>query len=79
MIMSYSNYEQTVIIDGYKLLGVQSVDGNYGISEKSVKIAGVGFVDCLVSVGTLRQVDLNYEPDCGRVPSKFPRPRGHLT
>ena len=34
--MSYSNYEQTVIIDGYKLLGVQSVDGNYGISEKQL-------------------------------------------
>ena len=46
--MSYSNYEQTVIIDGYKLLGVQSVDGNYGISEKPVKIAGVGFIDAVI-------------------------------
>ena len=40
--MSYSNYEQTVIINGHRLLGVQSVDGNYGISEKPVRVAGVG-------------------------------------
>ena len=46
--MSYSNYEQSVIIDGYKLLGVQSVDGSYGISEKPIRVAGVGFVDALV-------------------------------
>jgi hypothetical protein len=46
--MSYSNYEQSVIIDGYKLLGVQSVDGNYGISEKPVRVAGVGFIDATI-------------------------------
>ena len=46
--MSYSNYEQTVIINGHRLLGVQSVDGSYGISEKPVRIAGVGFVDALI-------------------------------
>jgi len=46
--MSYSNYEQTVIIKGHRLLGVQSVDGSYGISEKPVRVAGVGFVDALI-------------------------------
>ena len=46
--MSYSNYEQTVIINGHRLLGVQSVDGNYGISEKPVRVAGVGFIDALI-------------------------------
>ena len=28
--------------------------------------AGVGLADCLVLVGTLRQVNLDQEPDCGR-------------
>ena len=46
--MSYSNYEQTVIINGHRLLGVQSVGGNYGISEKPVRVAGVGFIDALI-------------------------------
>jgi len=46
--MSYSNYEQKVIINGYELLGVQSVDGNYGISEKPVRVAGVGFIDAVI-------------------------------
>lgn len=46
--MSYSNYQQTVIINGYALSGIQSVDGSYGISEKPVKVAGVGFVDALI-------------------------------
>ena len=46
--MSYSNYEQTVIINGHRLLGVQGVDGSYGISEKPVRVAGVGFVDAIV-------------------------------
>lgn len=46
--MSYSNYEQTVIINGNRLLGVQSVDGSYGISEKPVRVAGVGFIDALI-------------------------------
>lgn len=46
--MSYSNYEQTVIINGYNLSGVQSVDGSYGIAEKPVRVAGVGFIDALI-------------------------------
>lgn len=46
--MSYSNYEQKVIINGYELLGVQSVDGSYGISEKPVRVAGVGFIDAKI-------------------------------
>jgi hypothetical protein len=46
--MSYSNYEQKVIINGYELLGIQSVDGNYGISEKPVRVAGVGFIDATI-------------------------------
>ena len=46
--MSYSNYEQTVIINGYALSGIQSVDGSYGITERPIKVAGVGFVDALV-------------------------------
>jgi len=45
--MSYSNYEQTVVINGHRLLGVQSVDGSYGISEKPIRVAGVGFIDAM--------------------------------
>lgn len=47
--MSFSNYEQNVIINGYSLSGIQSVDGSYGISEKPVKVAGVGFIDALIN------------------------------
>ena len=46
--MSYSNYEQTVVINGYALSGVQSIDGSYGIAEKPVRVAGVGFIDALI-------------------------------
>lgn len=46
--MSYSNYEQTVIVNGNRLLGIQSVDGSYGISEKPIRVAGVGFIDALI-------------------------------
>jgi hypothetical protein len=47
--MSYSNYEQKIIVNGYELLGVQSIDGSYGISEKPVRVAGVGFIDAMIS------------------------------
>jgi len=43
--MSYSNYEQTVIIESVALSGVQSVEGSYGITENPVRVAGVGFID----------------------------------
>ena len=46
--MSFSNYEQTVIINGVSLSGVQDVNGSYGISEKPIRVAGVGFVDALI-------------------------------
>ena len=46
--MSYSNYEQNVVINGYLLKGIQSVDGSYGIREKPVRVAGVGFIDAIV-------------------------------
>lgn len=46
--MSYSNYQQSVIINGYELQGVQSVSASYGISEKPVQVAGIGFVDALI-------------------------------
>ena len=46
--MSYSNYQQSVVINGYELEGVQSVDASYGISEKPVRVAGIGFVDALI-------------------------------
>ena len=46
--MSYSNYEQTVVLNGYALSGIQDVNGSYGISESPVKVAGVGFIDALV-------------------------------
>lgn len=45
--MSFSNYEQSVIINGHNLLGVQSVNGSYGITEKPIKVAGVGFIDAV--------------------------------
>tara|TARA_Y100000356_G_scaffold131464_1_gene135168 strand:- start:329 stop:1216 length:888 start_codon:yes stop_codon:yes gene_type:complete len=43
--MSYSNYEQTVIVESVALSGVQSVEGSYGITESPVRVAGVGFID----------------------------------
>ena len=46
--MSYSNYEQIVVIDEHELLGVQSVDGSYSISEKPIKVAGAGMVGAMV-------------------------------
>jgi hypothetical protein len=46
--MSYSNYEQTIVVNGCALSGVTSIDGNYGISEKAIKVAGVGFIDALI-------------------------------
>ena len=46
--MSYSNYEQTVVLNGYALSGIQDVNGSYGISESPVKVAGVGIIDELV-------------------------------
>ena len=46
--MSFSNYEQTVVINSVALSGVNSVDGSYGITERPIKVAGVGFIDALV-------------------------------
>lgn len=46
--MSFSNYQQTVIINGISLSGVQDVNGSYGINEKPVRVAGAGFVDALI-------------------------------
>ena len=43
--MSYSNYEQTVILESVALSGVQNVEGSYGITESPVRVAGVGFID----------------------------------
>lgn len=57
--MSYSNYEQTLIVNGYELLGVQSIDASYGISEKPIKLAGVGFVDALVDSPLQANVSVN--------------------
>lgn len=47
--MSFSNYEQRVIINNDELRGVQSVDGSYSINQKPINIAGVGFVDSIVA------------------------------
>jgi hypothetical protein len=46
--MSFSNYEQTVIIDSIALSGVIGANGSYGIKESPIKVAGVGFIDALV-------------------------------
>ena len=46
--MSFSNYEQTVIIDSVALSGVVGANGSYGITEAPIKVAGVGFIDALV-------------------------------
>ena len=46
--MSYSNYEQKIVLNGFALSGVQDVNGSYGISEQPLRIAGVGFVDALI-------------------------------
>lgn len=46
--MSFSNYQQSVIINDNLLAGVQSVDGSYSINQKPINIAGVGFVDALI-------------------------------
>lgn len=45
--MSYSNYEQSLVINGHRLLGVQNIDGSYGVSEKAINVAGVGFIESL--------------------------------
>lgn len=45
---TYSNYDYSLVVDGYELLGVQSVDASYGISEKPVRVAGVGFIDATI-------------------------------
>lgn len=47
--MSYSNYEQEIILDGYLLSGIQNIDGSYGITESPVKVAGVGFIDAFIN------------------------------
>lgn len=47
--MSFSNYEQTVIVNGIALSGVQNVNGSYGITEKPIRVAGVGFIDAFVN------------------------------
>ena len=47
--MSFSNYEQRVIINNDELRGVQSVDGSYSINQKPINIAGVGFVDSIIA------------------------------
>ena len=46
---SYSHYECSVVVNDYKLLGVQDVSANYGISESPIRAAGVGFIDALIS------------------------------
>jgi len=43
--MSYSNYEQTVIVNSVALSGVTNVEGSYSITETPIKVAGVGFID----------------------------------
>jgi hypothetical protein len=47
--VSFSNYQQKIIINGFALSGVKSVDGSYGINESPVRVAGVGFVDALIN------------------------------
>lgn len=46
--MSYSNYEQTLVVNGYALSGVNNIDGSYGITEKPLRVAGVGFIDAII-------------------------------
>lgn len=46
--MSYSNFEQRVVVNNYLLSGIQNIDGSYGISETPIRIAGVGFVDAMI-------------------------------
>lgn len=46
---SYSHYDCSVVLNDYKLLGVQNVSADYGISESPVRVAGVGFIDALIS------------------------------
>jgi hypothetical protein len=46
--MSFSNYEQTVVVNDIALSGVTNVNGSYGISERPIRVAGVGFIDAFV-------------------------------
>lgn len=57
--MSFSNYEQLIVIDGKILPGVQDVEGSYSISEKPVNVAGVGFVDALVNSPLMGNFSVN--------------------
>ena len=64
--MSFSNYQQHVIINDNLLAGVQSVDGSYSINEKPINIAGVGFVNAFVNspmVGNFNITRLMTGPD----------------
>lgn len=47
--MSFSNYEQTVVVNDIALSGVTNVNGSYGISERPIRVAGVGFIDAFVN------------------------------
>ena len=62
--MSYSNYEQTVIINGHKLLGVQGVNGSYGINEKPIRVAGVGFIDAMTNAPLQGNFSINRKMVC---------------
>jgi len=47
--MTFSNYEQTIVVNNTALSGVVNVNGSYGITEKPIKVAGVGFIDAFVN------------------------------
>lgn len=42
-------YNQRVYINGTGISGIQSIEGNYGVTEKNVNFAGFGYVTGLIS------------------------------
>ncbi|HAI18167.1 MAG TPA: hypothetical protein DCM10_09170, partial [Xanthomarina gelatinilytica] len=42
-------YNQSIFINGTGISGVQSIEGNYGVTEKNVNFIGFGYVTGLIS------------------------------
>ena len=38
------SYNQSIFINGTGISGVQSIEGNYGVTEKNVNFIGFGYV-----------------------------------
>lgn len=46
---SVSNYDQSIIVNGYRLSGVQDINGSYNIQKTPINILGAGHVTSLLN------------------------------